>query len=460
MTYFEEVEFLTEVAPNLIERNSEEFKRIHKLLESTLPTVKRVKQDTDWQGSGREKYDSRLDDAGGLVENLSKGFIKASEALANYAPEADKARKLVEEGQVSEQKLSDEIEKVATAITRTAQKAEPMRQWEDIRATTGVFDWLAELGMDVDSIREKAERFYRQTDEKFTQAKDTEKSARDACLEGMDSAYRALPDFRTNSKESAAIISGIETIAQEASEAAGNANVSLSGSGPKTGLNDISPETEVSPKLQRFRDIAANLPEGTNTPYWLSESSNEFRQDWIQQNKATIEAAAKQSGLPTDLVAGIAWQEVGGKGRVFDDMTQTARDFADSGWSPVTPENLPDRLAGDPDETSYGALSIQVRRAAEVLGYDPENLTEAQREEVIAASENPKTNIMISAEHLANLKARSEFADVPAGEMTSEQYAELGARYNGGPNWNENANAQAYGETLLDHLPEARKAMQ
>lgn len=217
----------------------------------------------------------------------------------------------------------------------------------------------------------------------------------------------------------------------------------------------------VSPTLQRFKDLAATLPEGKNTSYWvLSENSDELRRQWIQDNKVTINAAARETGLPPDLIAGIAWQEVGGKGRGFDDLAQIVRDVADSDWSPITPENLPDRLGGSPDEVSYGALSIQTRRAAGVLGYDPENLTDEQRDEIIAATKEPRMNILISAKHLADLKAQSEFADVPPDQMTPEQYAEIGARYNGGPNWNTNPDAKAYGRTLVEHLPEARKAMQ
>ncbi|MFD0490119.1 hypothetical protein ACFQ0O_27245 [Saccharopolyspora spinosporotrichia] len=138
--------------------------------------------------------------------------------------------------------------------------------------------------------------------------------------------------------------------------------------------------------------------------------------------------------------------------------------MAEDGWLPVTPENLPSRLGGSPDDVSYGPLSIQTRRAAEVLGYDPEHLTDEQRDEIRAAAEDPRTNVLISAQHLADLKAQSGYADVPPEKMTDEQrkemYAEIGARYNGGPNWNTNPDAAAYGKTLVQHLPEARKALQ
>lgn len=460
MAYYQDVKFLSDVVPALVERNADEFKRAHDLLESVEPSVRRAKDGTDWEGAGRDKYDDRLDDVSGLVTGLRTGFGRARTALDEYAVELATAQNLVEEGQVTELKLAEEIGKVAMAVTRTAQKAEPMRQWEDIRATTGFLDWIAELGMDVDSIREDAERFYEQTRNKFEEAKVTEEKARKKCLDDLKVAYDGLPDFRADSKDAAAIVAGVREIATEAQQAVDTPNIALTGTGPKTDLSSFDPTAAESPTLKHFRELANRLPAGTNTPYWTNEGSAEFRAQWIKDNKQTIIAAAKEAGLPPDLVAGIAWQEVGGKGRVWDDVTQSFRDAADSDWSPVTPENLPGRAGGAPDEVSYGPLSIQVRRAAEVLGYDPENLSDQQRDEIIAASEEPRTNILISAQHLADLKAQSGFADVPAEQMTPEQYAELGARYNGGPSWDTNPDAQAYGRTLNENLPNARKAMQ
>ncbi|MDX3309726.1 hypothetical protein ACWGH3_17085 [Streptomyces sp. NPDC054884] len=78
-------------------------------------------------------------------------------------------------------------------------------------------------------------------------------------------------------------------------------------------------------------------------------------------------------------------------------------------------------------------MSIQVRRAAEVLGYDPQHLTDNQRDQVVGALKDPAKNIFIASEYLAQLKAESGFADVPPDQMTRAQMQELAARYNGGP---------------------------
>ncbi|WP_254075987.1 hypothetical protein [Streptomyces sp. P3] len=54
--------------------------------------------------------------------------------------------------------------------------------------------------------------------------------------------------------------------------------------------------------------------------------------------------------------------------------------------------------------------------------------------------------------------AESEFADVPAEEMTPAQYQELAARYDGGPYW-RTEDAQAYGRGFANDLTDARNAL-
>lgn len=100
----------------------------------------------------------------------------------------------------------------------------------------------------------------------------------------------------------------------------------------------------------------------------------------------------------------------------------------------------------------------RIRRGAEVLGYDPATLTERQRDEIRSALKDPAQNIFIASEYLANLKAESEFARVPADEMTPAQYEELAARYNGGPNW-QGDHAKGYAEDFTKHRREAGEAL-
>ncbi|MFF7239923.1 hypothetical protein [Streptomyces collinus] len=99
-----------------------------------------------------------------------------------------------------------------------------------------------------------------------------------------------------------------------------------------------------------------------------------------------------------------------------------------------------------------------MRRAAEVLGYDPAHLTQGQRDTIEASLQDPGQNIFIASDYLAMLKEESGFADVPADEMTREQRQELAARYNGGPYWQDDK-AQSYGRGFDKNLDDARSAL-
>ncbi|MET9394478.1 hypothetical protein ABZY20_29425 [Streptomyces sp. NPDC006624] len=72
--------------------------------------------------------------------------------------------------------------------------------------------------------------------------------------------------------------------------------------------------------------------------------------------------------------------------------------------------------------------------------------------------QDPAQNIFIVSEYLAQLKAESEFAAVPAEEMTPAQYQELAARYNGRPSW-QTDDTQGYGPGFANNLDEARNAL-
>lgn len=95
---------------------------------------------------------------------------------------------------------------------------------------------------------------------------------------------------------------------------------------------------------------------------------------------------------------------------------------------------------------------------AEVLGYDPETLSDQQRDEVRSALKDPAQNIFVASKHLADLKAQSDFAGVPADQMTPAQCQELAARYNGGPNW-QGTVAQDYGRDVMAHWHDAGEAL-
>ena len=444
MVYRESVEFLENANPALIDRNAEEFRRLHRLIESADGPLRKAAM-VAWESEARDRYVKRLDEAGRIADALSAGFRTVWKALAAYADAVTTAKRHYESGKHTEDKLAEVISREAGAVTPTARAAEPLRQWEDLRGTTGFLDFVAELGVDLDAIREEAESYYTKTRDHYGDALRVESEAREKCVADIRAAHRSLPDFRGGLPDPLQVLANLGALRSEARQASDDPNVRLHGSGRKT---DTIPDTVgnevVSDILQKIRTRIDGLPEGQGNNYWLPSTSDEDRRAYISANKELIKAAARDSGLPPEMVAGIAWKEVAGDPGWVDDAAHKAR------------RNVPG--LGDADQTSMGPMAIQVRRAAEVLGYDPGNLTEAQRQVVVEAVKDPAQNIFIASEYLAQLKAESGFADVPPEQMTKAQMQELAARYNGGPYYESN-DAQRYGRQFGQNLDEAKEAL-
>ncbi|MFJ4569917.1 hypothetical protein ACIP4W_00485 [Streptomyces sp. NPDC088846] len=457
-TYRQDVRFLEDCNPALVERNALEFKRLRDLLLDVEPGAKRAATHTQWVSENRKPYDNRLREARDLITHLADGYDKAQSTLLHYASALETAKSHYSDGKAAEQTLASLISQVADAETREAQEAGPMHQWEDLRGTTGFLDWAAELTVDIDDIKDEANRAHDQAGAAYHCAKTVESEARDACTAALDKAHKALPDFRGGDfVDAKSLIDAIPALRAEAAEASRDSLTHLPGSGSKAEFTKAVGKDDVSPSLMDIRMRRTELPEAIDA-YWAVPRNAEERREWIAANKDVITAAAQRSGLPPDMVAGIAWQEVGGQWGWMDDGVDTIRELARDGWLSDTPENLPSRLGGSPDETSFGPIAIQVRRAAEVHGYNPANLTEGQRDTNEASLQDPGQNIFITSEYLAMLKEESGFTDVPADEMTREQRQELAARYNGGPYWQDDK-AQAYGRGFGKNLDDARSAL-
>lgn len=467
VTYRAHVGFLADCNPALIERNAAEFARMRDLLVSIESAVTCAKDGTIWESEHRERYDTRLADVGALTTGLSDGFGLARTALLRYADAVTQAKQHLRAGLHAEARLDKLVSSVATAFTRTAQQAEPMRRWEDIRDTTGFLDWVAEWGIDAEAIRDDANRAYAHADEAFSRARSVEATARQGCLAELKAAYETLPDFHGGDFHGGDFHGATDVVAQliplqtEATQARTDPNTHLPGSGRTTdtffpGAGNIP----VSPALNHLRTLLATLPVGVSSWHHeiVGDWSDEGRRGWITNNKQLIAAAATESGLPPDLIAAVAWKEVCGKPYILDDAAEGFRQAAESPWNPLTPEYLPEPLRGDPDEASYGPMAVQIRRGAEALGYDPGALTEPQRDEIRTALKDPAQNLFIASKHLADLKAESDFADLPAEQLAPQHYHELAARYNGGSNW-QGDQAQDYGDDVIAHLGQAREAL-
>ncbi|MGW1953964.1 hypothetical protein ACWCPI_14585 [Streptomyces sp. NPDC001920] len=440
-----DVDFLDASNPQLIERTAAEYGRLHALLASCDDDFRKAGK-VEWESEHRERYTRRLREALDLAEHLAAAFRRVREALDGYAAAVERAKGHFESGRTTEDRLLEVMSREAVALTPTARAAEPLRRWEDLRATTGFLDRVAELTADVDAIREEAEHYYHATRNHYGDAERVESAAREHCVQEIRAALRSLPDFRGGDSAHPALLAGaVDALRREVREASRDPNTQLPGTGAKTdSVSGVPGDTAVSPSLQRIRDRLALLPPAQDHYLYLPSDDDAGRRTYISGNKALINDAAHRSGLPPELLAGVAWMEVEGDPSWIDEAAYGVR------------RHVPG--TGEADRTSMGPIAIQVRRSAEVLGYDPLNLTDAQRAEVVAATKDPGQNIYIASEYLAQLKAESEFADVPPERMTREQMQELAARYNGGPYYRSD-DAQSYGRGFDQDVDEAKRAL-
>lgn len=173
----------------------------------------------------------------------------------------------------------------------------------------------------------------------------------------------------------------------------------------------------------------------------------EFKEQWVDGYSETIREAARMYDLPEELVAGVAYNEVGGDPAWIDDVAYGVRSFdhlADPLLEPLT-------ITREPDLTSFGNVSMQVRRAAETLGYDPSNLTGTQRDEIINSLKDPRQNIFLAAAHLAQLRD-IDFPGQGASELSTEEIRATATRFNRGPDLSLEQIRQntSYGDVIIN----------
>ena len=206
-------------------------------------------------------------------------------------------------------------------------------------------------------------------------------------------------------------------------------------------------ELDLDEKISAIYDIVADLNiddiESWNVidavEYFLDsrfKKSNAIKEkyceEWIAHYKEVIKIASEMCDIPPELLAGVAWIEVGGM--------LGAADIA-AYW-----------LRGNEKEvlTSFGDLSMQVRRIAEVLRVDINELSEKEKRKLLTLAENKQAQIFLAAQHLSDLR-NVDFPGKPGEELTLEDLKVIASRYNIGPDHSyEIALTNEYGERIVN----------
>jgi hypothetical protein len=145
---------------------------------------------------------------------------------------------------------------------------------------------------------------------------------------------------------------------------------------------------------------------------------NDFKNQWVRGYKKFIIEAANEFNIPPRLLAAIAWREVGGDPHFLDTGAHSFRSLG--------------IFSGAPNETSFGDLSVQIRRAAEALGYDPNQLNGKQENRIISSLQDSRQNIFIAAKHLSDLRDKYLPGREP-NALSERDLLALAGAYNVGP---------------------------
>lgn len=186
----------------------------------------------------------------------------------------------------------------------------------------------------------------------------------------------------------------------------------------------VAPLPYLTSLHNEIRDLAAKYPPKPGTNEWTAEdllrllsdeATFDFKRQWVHGYRDAINAAADRFDLPRELVAGVAFIEVGGDPLPIDDIAYGLRKTTSR------------------DRTSIGNMSVQVRRAIRSLGYDTSSdLSPSQRRMIITSLKNPQTSIFVAAKHLSDLRNR-DYEGVSALHLNKNQIEVIATRFNFGP---------------------------
>ncbi|MGS2724900.1 RHS repeat domain-containing protein [Porticoccus sp. GXU_MW_L64] len=141
----------------------------------------------------------------------------------------------------------------------------------------------------------------------------------------------------------------------------------------------------------------------------------EFKDAWVKDKKEAIKKIAEYHDIPPEMLAGIAWTEVGGDP---DDQDIIVHDLRSMGL-----------ISGDPLNTSFGDVQIQLRNVAKALNVDPESLNYGGRVQLIKLMQNENANLNVVARHIGEAM-RQEYDGLTAADYTDEHIRAAGYMYN------------------------------
>lgn len=153
-----------------------------------------------------------------------------------------------------------------------------------------------------------------------------------------------------------------------------------------------------------------------------------YKDGWVAYNRSRIQTAANSNRIPVELLAGVAWIEVGGMPDVVDSIAHPIRYFDWSGPDWVDNHMT---VTTHPHKTSVGSVSIQLSVAAKTMGINLESLDYENQWKLIKCMETDAFNLDVVASHLYQL-IKYDFPSADSENLTDEESAIVASRYNRG----------------------------
>lgn len=367
MAYRDAVTYIEEMKPGYVNAVAEECLRTMKIVREALPTLEGLRGRAEWTSDAADLYERRLRETIDLVEGLYDGFDKAGKAVAEYVQAQTRAQELVTDGVTAEGHLRALIAPIVATQSPLVRFADALRAWNDLRASTGVTDWLIELGVqdEIDRVRADADRLWQTATGSYDDAIRIETDARAEAVALLAVAYRLLPDFLANSPLSAKIVDETPGLA----DTRGKYHIGPPTAPELTFDDDFPHDPNATPtpadyaswnkwkaKLHGGQLLRADLDDATATyAHYLEGTGTDLRVDYEEayREDANIRQAVDNEILSAQQEAERIYRESGQTG--FQ-MTGNPSSVRDLGSYPST-ENWQKALG---DHTVYGTSDVVV----------------------------------------------------------------------------------------------------
>lgn len=169
-----------------------------------------------------------------------------------------------------------------------------------------------------------------------------------------------------------------------------------------------------------------------------SQKIEEHKKKYVVALSEALKDLEWNYDIPAIMLAGVAYMEFGGDPPI--------KDYGALALRKVT------NIFGPSNQTSFGNISMQLRRAAEALDYYGK-LDYDLEKELIDVLNNDKTAIILVARHLVDLK-NIDFPDKKGTDLTHEEMAVVVGRYNVGPDVSkERAGSCGYAQRFRSMIP-------